>query len=44
MVGLLLEDVTLNRDAQITLQIRFKGGACKTLQLPPPLCPGRGDG
>jgi len=38
MVRLLLEDVTLNRDAQIILQIRFKGGACKTLQLPPPLC------
>jgi hypothetical protein len=27
MVRLLLEDVTLNRDGQISLQIRFKGGA-----------------
>ena len=38
MVRLLLEDVTLNRDEQITLQIRFKGGARKTLQVPLPLC------
>jgi DNA-binding CsgD family transcriptional regulator len=30
--------VTLNRDEQISLQIRFKGGACKTLHLPLPLC------
>jgi DNA invertase Pin-like site-specific DNA recombinase len=37
MVRLLLEDVTLNRDHQITLQIRFKGGAHKTLNLPLPL-------
>ena len=26
MIGLLLEDVTLNRDQQVTAQIRFKGG------------------
>jgi hypothetical protein len=38
MVRLLLEDVTLNRGEQITLQIRFKGGAHKTLNLPLPLC------
>jgi DNA invertase Pin-like site-specific DNA recombinase len=38
MVRLLLEDVTLNRDEQISLQIRFKGGACRTLHLPLPLC------
>ena len=38
MVRLLLEDVTLNRDEQITLQIRFKGGAHRTLHLPLPLC------
>jgi DNA invertase Pin-like site-specific DNA recombinase len=38
MVRLLLEDVTLNRDEQISLQIRFKGGACTTLHLPLPLC------
>jgi len=37
MVRLLLEDVTLNRDHQLTLQIRFKGGAHKTLHLPLPL-------
>ena len=40
MVRLLLEDVTLNRDEQISLQIRFKGGACRTLHLPLPLCAG----
>jgi DNA invertase Pin-like site-specific DNA recombinase len=37
MVRLLLEDVTLNRDRQLTLQIRFKGGAHQTLHLPLPL-------
>ena len=37
MVRLLLEHVTLNRDHQLTLQIRFKGGAHKTLHLPLPL-------
>jgi DNA invertase Pin-like site-specific DNA recombinase len=37
MVRLLLEDVTLNRDEQISLQIRFKGGANRTLRLPLPL-------
>lgn len=37
MVRLLLEDVTLNRDHQLTLQIRFKGGAHKILNLPLPL-------
>jgi hypothetical protein len=36
MVRLLLEDITLVRDDQITLHIRFKGGAAKTLTLPPP--------
>src|SRR4030095_13685745 len=29
MVRLLLEDVTLNRGEQISLQLRFKGGACR---------------
>ncbi len=38
MVRLLVEDVTLNRGDQITAQIRFKGGACRTLHLPLPLC------
>jgi hypothetical protein len=37
MVRLLLEDVTLNRGEQISLQVRFKGGACRTLHLPLPL-------
>jgi hypothetical protein len=38
MVRLLLEDVTLNRDEQISVHIRFKGGARRTLHLPLPLC------
>ncbi|CAP41744.1 recombinase family protein [Bordetella petrii] len=38
MVRLLLEDVTLNRDEQISVQIRFKGGARRSLHLPLPLC------
>jgi hypothetical protein len=37
MSGLLLEDVTLNRDQQVTAQIRFNGGAHRTLSLPLPL-------
>ncbi len=37
MVRLLLEDVTLNRGEDLMLQIRFKGGASKTLRLPLPL-------
>ena len=36
MVQLLIEDVTLSRGEQITLQIRFKGGAAQTLALPSP--------
>lgn len=36
MVRLLIEDVTLTRAAQITVQIRFKGGAARTLTLPLP--------
>jgi hypothetical protein len=36
MVRLLVEDVTLTRDQQITLHIRFKGGAQKTVMLPLP--------
>jgi DNA invertase Pin-like site-specific DNA recombinase len=38
MVRLLLEDVTLNRGEQISLQIRFKGGASRTVFLALPLC------
>ena len=37
MIRLLLEDVTLKRDQQVTAQIRFKGGAHRTLSLPLPL-------
>jgi DNA invertase Pin-like site-specific DNA recombinase len=36
MVRLLLEDVTLLRGEQITLQLRFRGGASQTLVLPLP--------
>jgi len=36
MVRLLVEDVTLTRDQKITLHIRFKGGACKTVMVPLP--------
>jgi DNA invertase Pin-like site-specific DNA recombinase len=37
MVRLLLEDVTLMRQGRITLHLRFKGGAHRTIQLPLPL-------
>jgi DNA invertase Pin-like site-specific DNA recombinase len=33
MVRLLLEDVTLIRDKEITVHVRFRGGAARTLQL-----------
>jgi len=36
MIRLLLEDVTLIKNKQITVHIRFKGGATKTLTLPLP--------
>jgi len=36
MVRLLLEDVTLIRDKEITVHFRFKGGATRTLRLPIP--------
>jgi len=36
MVRLLLEDVTLHKDAQLGLHVRFKGGATATLTLPLP--------
>jgi hypothetical protein len=38
VVRLLIEDVTLIRDQGITLHIRFKGGATRTVKLPPLLC------
>ena len=37
MIRLLIEDVTMIRDQDITLHVRFKGGATKTLKLPLPL-------
>lgn len=37
MVRLLLEDVTLIREGRLTLHLRFKGGAHRTLQLPLPM-------
>lgn len=40
MVRLLVEDVTLTKGRQITAQIRFKGGASETINLPlPPSAP-----
>jgi DNA invertase Pin-like site-specific DNA recombinase len=36
MVRLILEDVTLIRQKEITVHIRFKGGANKTIRLPIP--------
>ncbi len=35
MARLLLEDVTLLRGEQLTVQVRFKGGATRTLQISP---------
>ena len=37
MVRLLIEDVTLTKNQEIRMQIRFKGGATQTLVLPVPL-------
>jgi hypothetical protein len=36
MLRLLIEDVTLSRSDAIKVNIRFKGGATRTLSLPPP--------
>lgn len=36
MMRLLIEDVTLHRADEITLQVRFKGGATRTLSVPLP--------
>jgi DNA invertase Pin-like site-specific DNA recombinase len=38
MARLFLEDVTLRRDPQLVVQVRFKGGATQELRLPPPKC------
>jgi DNA invertase Pin-like site-specific DNA recombinase len=37
MVRLILEDVTLHKDAEVIAHIRFRGGATQTLRLPLPL-------
>jgi len=37
MVRLLLEDVTLVKSDEVTVHVRFKGGATRTLHLPLPL-------
>jgi DNA invertase Pin-like site-specific DNA recombinase len=37
MARLLLEDVTLHKAEQVVAEVRFKGGACHTLELPLPL-------
>lgn len=37
MLALLIEDVTLLKEQQITLQVRFKGGATTTLRIALPL-------
>jgi hypothetical protein len=37
MVRLMIEDVTLKKDHQITVEVRFRGGAARTLALPLPL-------
>jgi len=36
MLRLLVEDVTLRREEEITVQVRFKGGATKVLTIPCP--------
>jgi hypothetical protein len=37
MIRLLVEDVTMLRGEQITLHVRFRGGAARTVTLPSPL-------
>lgn len=37
MIRLLIEDVTMIRGDQISLHLRFRGGACKSVTLPNPL-------
>lgn len=39
MVRLLIEDVTLTKAAEITVGVRFRGGALRTITLPRPLRP-----
>jgi hypothetical protein len=37
MVRLMIEDATLRKEEEITVQVRFKGGATKSFNLPRPL-------
>jgi DNA invertase Pin-like site-specific DNA recombinase len=37
MVRLLIEDITIRKDEQVRLDVRFRGGASRTLMLPRPL-------
>lgn len=37
MVRLLIEDITIRKGEQVQLDVRFRGGASKTLMLPRPL-------
>ena len=37
MLALLIEDVTLTKDSEVTVQIRFRGGKTASLTLPRPL-------
>jgi len=37
LLRLIVEDVTLHKDAEITAHVRFRGGATRTLHLPRPL-------
>ena len=37
MVRLLIEDITIRKGEQVRLDVRFRGGASKTLMLPRPL-------
>ncbi len=37
MVRLMIEDATLTKNDGITVHVRFKGGATKSLNLPRPL-------
>ncbi len=39
MLALLIEDVTLKKERQISVAVRFRGGATTTLTLPRPLTP-----
>lgn len=41
MVRLLIEDVTLLKNTEITMHVRFKGGAVKSLTIPAPMTCGQ---